>query len=371
MTMSLQHTPLEPSQLSPEVQRALGAGPARMMAARGLAPISNPADLITLFYQLVIDPDANIRAAANKSASELPENIVAAALANSGLDPRVLDLFAQKVIGKPELIQLVILNQIAADETIEAIARRGGTREVELVATNQLRLLRSPDIITAMWSNQEALQSTVDKAIELAIHNSVRVPGIPDWDAYCEHILETGKGQPAPPPAPPDDGTAVAAAIAAAGALRELSDIERRKQEEKNKQWSDLNFREKIRRAMNGAGRYREEAIRDNNKVVALAAVKSPLTKDSDAQRWATNSALPQEVISVIADRKEWTKLYSVKLALCMNPKTPIRATARLVAHLRERDLKNLARSKGVPSAVTAQAKKLLAQRATGGKSRR
>ena len=42
--MALQHTLLDAATLSAEAQRALGPGPARMMAARGLAPLANPAD---------------------------------------------------------------------------------------------------------------------------------------------------------------------------------------------------------------------------------------------------------------------------------------------------------------------------------------
>ena len=51
-----------------------------------------------------------------------------------------------------------------------------------------------------------------------------------------------------------------------------------------------------------------------------------------------------------------------------MNPKNSIPDSARLLPFLRERDLKSVARSKGVPSAVVAQARKLMSQRASPGK---
>lgn len=367
--MMLQHTPLDAGALSGEVQRALSSPATKMMAARGLAPIANPGDLITLFYQLVCDQDQNIKTTAHKAAGELPDHILAAALADYRLDPRVLDYYTTAVLRRQDLIQAVILNPAVADETIETIAKRGGTREIELVATNQQRLLRRPEIICAMWMNDAALQATVDKSIELAIHNNVEIPGFPQWEEYKRQILESGKRQEAAP----DDGTAVAAAISRGeeGALRELSEAEVRKQSEKAKRWTELDFKTKMRRAFNGSGGDREEAIRDGNKVVALMAIRSPMVKEADAARWATNSSLPLEVISYIAGKREWTKMYSVKLALCQNPKTPIKETARLVSHLREKDLKNLSRSKGIPSAVAAQAKKLLMQRASGRSGRR
>jgi hypothetical protein len=194
------------------------------------------------------------------------------------------------------------------------------------------------------------------------------VPGIPAWDEICKTILTSGKG----PEASYESDAAFAEMLAAGdGMLRELTDREERADDEKNKRWSERSVVERIRLAMIGTAFHRSFAIRDANKLIAVAAIKAPGVKDSEAQKFATNTSLAQDVIAYIADKKEWTKLYSVKLALCQNPKTPIGSTARLVPHLREKDLRNLARSKGVPSAVNSQAKKLLIQRSSGGRSRR
>jgi hypothetical protein len=53
---------------------------------------------------------------------------------------------------------------------------------------------------------------------------------------------------------------------------------------------------------------------------------------------------------------------------LVLNPKTPLPEATRFLPHLRDKDLKSVAKSKGVPSAVAAQARKLMSQRTTGGK---
>lgn len=69
-----------------------------------------------------------------------------------------------------------------------------------------------------------------------------------------------------------------------------------------------------------------------------------------------------------IAGKREWTKLYGTKYALCRNPKTPITEAMRLLPFLREKDLITLTKSKGVASAVVAQARKLMMQRRGGEK---
>ncbi len=359
--MSLEHTPIEVSSLSAELQKALGSGPAKMMASRGMAPISNPGDLITLSYQLSLDPDAAIRTAATKTAGELPPNILRAGLA-AAVDRRVLDFFAQRVHQVQDLVEIVILNQVTADETIAWLAGRGGAREVDLIATNQQRLLRHPEIIGAMYMNKLAPMSTVDKAVELAVHNRVRVPGVAAWEEICSAILTSGKREAS---SAGDDAEFAAAALRGEGELREVSDEELLEQGRKKdtKRWSERTIPQKIRLVTLGNQFHRAEGIRDSNKMVAMATVKAPGVRESEAAKWAGNTALYTEVISHIADRRDWTKQYSVKVALVSNPKCPLPVAAKLVPHLREKELKSLARSKGVPSAIAALARKLMMQR--------
>ncbi len=74
-------------------------------------------------------------------------------------------------------------------------------------------------------------------------------------------------------------------------------------------------------------------------------------------------------MIRYIASKREWTKMYGIKVSLCRNPKTPVAETARLLPFLRDKDLQNLGKSKGIPSAVVQQARKLMMTR-RGGKDK-
>jgi hypothetical protein len=128
----------------------------------------------------------------------------------------------------------------------------------------------------------------------------------------------------------------------------------------------DLPIPAKIRAATLGDAFIRNEAIRDPMKIVAMAAIKSPGVTDIEAARYARNQALAEDVVRYISGNRNWTKRYGVKVSLCRNPKAPIAETARFLPFLRQKDLQNLSRSKGIPSAVAAQARKMLNQR--GGK---
>src|SRR5688572_31415483 len=108
--MSVDHTALDVAKLSPAVQKALAPGPARLMAARGMAPLPRPGDLLTVLYQLGIDTDTSIATAARGTADGLPEKVLAGGLADTTLDPRVLDWIAPKVAARPALHDVLVGN---------------------------------------------------------------------------------------------------------------------------------------------------------------------------------------------------------------------------------------------------------------------
>jgi hypothetical protein len=155
-----------------------------------------------------------------------------------------------------------------------------------------------------------------------------------------------------------DEVGELAAEIAAAeGAPPEGADEEARS-------ISQMSPMEKIRLALIGTAFDRSLLVRDSNKVVALAAIKSPKVQESEAVAYAGSRAISPDVIRYISQRREWIKLYSVKLALVMNPKCPMSTAMTFLGHLHKNDLKKVARSKGIPSALaTAAKRKLNAQR--------
>jgi hypothetical protein len=445
-----EHTPLDPKQLSPAAQRALGPGPGKTMAARGMLPLP-PLDQLAVLYQLSLDGDATIAQAARETAAKLPDKLLQGTLADPSNDPRVLDYFGLLTVDKPAVFDAIVLNPATADQTIAALAGKCGAREVDLISQNEQRILRTPEIIAAMYMNRKARMSTIDRVVELAVRNQVRVPGLAAWDEVARAIsgsmdkgggaetdelfdavvadrddseLTTGDADQAPVErgetvdkylelnvtfpgynaqryriknqrssvgsAPsshirienaPAQWMMVEIDEGERGAVLNLPGFEPIHLHAKQSVmlgdikvgFAEMPFRDlpmpaKIRAATLGDAFVRNEAIRDANRMVAMSAIKSPGVTDAEAANYAGNQLLSEDVIRYIAARREWTKLYGVKISLCRNPKAPIAETARLMPFLRERDLDGLIKSKGIPSAVVAQARKLQMQRRGGAK---
>jgi hypothetical protein len=127
-----------------------------------------------------------------------------------------------------------------------------------------------------------------------------------------------------------------------------------------NYQVSTLSVPQKIRLALLGNAAHRALLVTDSNKLVAMAAIKSPTCTDQEVMRFATNRSVPEDVIRYIASKREWLRNYIVKVSLVNNPKTPLPTAMSLLTHLRKHDLRSLVRNKNVPAGLTAAARNII-----------
>ena len=121
----------------------------------------------------------------------------------------------------------------------------------------------------------------------------------------------------------------------------------------------DLSVGHKIKLAYRGNKECRALLIRDTNKVVAAAVVRSGRLTDQEVAAFAGNKNLDNEVLREIANNKEFTRKYPVKVALVNNPKTPVSTAVGLVKAMQKKDLMSLSRNRNVPSVVTEAANRL------------
>ena len=125
----------------------------------------------------------------------------------------------------------------------------------------------------------------------------------------------------------------------------------------------DMSVGKKIKLAYMGNAEARKLLLRDRNKTVAVAVVKSGRMTDSEAASAAGNKNLHMDVLREISSNKEFLRKYNVKVALCNNPKTPVSVAVGLVSGLSRSDLAALARNKNVPGVVQKMAFRIQKQR--------
>jgi hypothetical protein len=120
---------------------------------------------------------------------------------------------------------------------------------------------------------------------------------------------------------------------------------------------------QRLKLALKGNRDARTILMRDTSRMVQRFVLMNPRISEDEIVMLAKNRSIDRELLDQICRRKEWLANYQVKLALTTNPKTPMAIAVRLVPTLLPRDLRALAKSKNVPSAVNGVAKRLVIER--------
>jgi hypothetical protein len=334
---------------------------ARMLAARGALPLP-PDKIASVLFALSFDPDPEVKERALQSLEELPDRVVLPTL-SADVHPGLLAWLAGRNRSDGARIERLALNSATSDETICELAALPFPRVVEIIAHNQTRLLRCPEILDALGDNPLTSASTIDRILEfLGLHR-------------------TEGEEPSPPPVSDipleeaDEATLAAANLDDPSGLppelleeRELPvDIDAEPEDDRGKSIYTLvqNMRiiDKVKLARFGNGEARAILVRDRNRIVASAAVRSPKITENEIVSIAKSRNVCDEVLRIVAGSRTWTGSYRVQLGLVTNPKTPIGSAIKFLNYLTDRDLKAIMRSRDVSAPISTQARRILAKK--------
>ena len=353
--------PVTADRLAPKDKRYVDFnGPAggRMMAAKALVPMQ-PADQAHVLFMLTFDPDEKVRAQARATAADAKtKKVLQLALKEEDLDPHVLDFYGRILEGQDELLQLIVLNNTTADATISEIAYSCSAALAETISQNQLRYLRTQEILRNLCANTNPSKATIDLACDFAIRSGVVMDDVP---AMFEARIRI-HGADAPPP-PPEELVTAEEVLAEQGDALVHDDappIEEGKRKTLTQRIMKMNVAEKIKLATLGNKEARGLLLRESNKLVSMAAIRSPRITDGEVLLMAGNKTCGEEILRYIYGSREWTKNYKIKLALVKNPKVPPGVGLKFLSTLRDSEVKSLATARDVPNAIQVAAKRII-----------
>jgi hypothetical protein len=331
------------------------------MAAKGLVQLS-PSDMITVLFMLMYDPEASVRDSAGKTASTLPDRIAASAFRDEQVPAPVLGWYLTLYATNEAYAEMLILNGNTPDDAVAAIAASCSQRTAEIVAQNQLRLLRHENILRELAKNPVAQGALIDGVCDFAVRNGLVLADVPQMQEarirlYGPEVI----AKPPPPEGPSADDVMEEFGMAAdAEAEAAAAPMEEGKKLTLSQRIMKMNVAEKIKLATKGNKEARGILIRDSNKLVAVAVIRSPRITDGEVLAQAQNKVAHDDVLRVIYSNREWLRKYAIKLALVKNPKVPQGVAMRLLNQLHEADVKGLAKDKNVSSNIQMLAKKQL-----------
>jgi hypothetical protein len=346
--------------------------PARMMAAKGLAPLI-PADLIAVQIVLTADEDANVANAAKATLTANPEGILKSA-AQAFTDAALLDYLSYCGV-TASVKEAILLNKNIANETLVHLAKNETDPTVlDILAGNQARMLAHPDIAEFLIDNPKLNFATKKRLEEFFINDfAAKVLAEP------EPVASTG----APVDTTLTDDFVAALANLPAGEAAPLSAEEFAKEFlEENPEESDsaeaaepekklsqytqilsMKVSGKIKLALKGNKEARGILVKDSNKLVCGAVLKNPRITEGEVQTIANSKSAIEDLLRGIAGNGQWMRNYQIKLALIQNPKTPFPISQKILPTLFDKDVQSLTKSRGIPGALKQAAERLVRAR--------
>jgi hypothetical protein len=348
----------------------------RLGAAKGMLPGLKPGDIVTVVAALAIASDPEIASIASDSLAKLPKPVLDGAL-SSHLQPGVLDALARHNRGNDDLLGKLLDHAGVDPDTVAWLAETGSEALCERIATNEQRLLANPIIVERLYMNRSTRMSTADRVLELAVRNGIEL-NIPAFREAATAIVDELIAQPCEEPSPDDllfqQVDELARTVAVNTEVEDTHELDDEGKEQVKKecrplwvQLGSMTISQKIRRAMLGTSAERLMLVRDTNRLVASAAIRSPMMKDNEVVQVSASRSVSEDVLRVIAQSKEWTRNHQIKFNLVTNPRTPLTFAAQLLLHLRDHELRAIARSKNVTGAISAAARQHLARKTKKG----
>jgi len=362
-------------------------------------------ELLEILVAFAESNDGELSAAAKETLkSENDEDLIIAASADD-TPSSVLAYFASQPNATLKLYEAAVLNPRTPDDALTKLAASTSHGSLlELIAVNQQRLVRAPQLIEAILANPARTGEADRRARETRkeffekergarqIADELRARGQSAAAEFFEtaELMTTGGELTAEDAwliaqhievsdADIDDTWLPAeryaelvpeTATESAANVQRVLENERLEAGEVTAERISLirkimfmNTKDRMKLAMKGDREARSILVRDSNKVVCSAVVNNPRITEQEIENIAAMRTVSDEVLRLIAMNRAWARSYPIIHNLAKNPRTPIPTVMNILNRIRTKDLHGLSQNRNVSEAVRRQAYRLVGTR--------
>ena len=358
-------------------------------------------ELLEILVALADSKDVEIASAAKETLkSETQEDLLIAASAEDTA-PAVLAYLATQPDATLQLYEATILNSSTPDTALANLAAATAHGPLlELIAINQQRLVRAPEIIDAILANPACTGEAERRARETRkeffekergarqIADELRARGQTAAAEFFEAAeLTTPAGE-----LTLDDAWLIAqhievldddiddswlpaeryADLVSETAEQSAANVQRVLEQERLESGEVtpervslirrimfMNTKDRMKLAMKGDREARSILVRDSNKVVCSAVVNNPRITEQEVENIAAMRTVSDEVLRLISMNRSWARNYPIIHNLARNPRTPVPTVMNLLLRIRTKDLNGIAQNRNVSETVRRQATRL------------
>lgn len=358
------------SLLVEQIRSGTAARNLKEFAAQGMLPLP-PEELIPVQVLLSRDEDEQIAGAALQSLGGVSDDIWIKLVEKKDPDPQIVSFCLEHKSSNSALKEKIVLNQSVSDDVVTHLAGMESGRILDIIVNNQVRLLRSPSILTALEKNPNL---TLDQSrrieefkTEFIFKKQQQAPPdisqityddilaqIPQLDMEARKIIQEIERTPQKEPSEEE----VQQALKDFFSTDELSTLPEDIISTYQKILK-MPHTEKVRVALLGTREERALLIRDPSRQIASLVLRSPKLTESEIDGFVQMRNLDSDILRQLGQNRAFIKRYTVALSLVRNPKTPSPIALNLLRLLRDTDLRNLERDRNIPEIIRRQSKKI------------
>jgi len=333
----------------------------RRFAARRLLPLDEEGQTQALLAVLD-DADSEISASAKESFAAIAPDDLCRFL--DGSDPTGVEIDTLTRYSEDgQVLERAIRNRNVDDHTLLRLARTVGGTPQDALVVNQVRLLRLPALIDALFENpaltaesrrrlneireeffdKQERRRRAEEERRLEEVAQAQLAALAD-EGKTDETDEAAEGEE-----PPGEATLSEEDQLTTGALYRRIGV--------------MTVQEKINLAYSGGKEERRILIGDANNLVGQAVLKSRGLTIAEIEAFCMMRHLDTEIYRKISQNREWMRKQPIIQAMVRNPAVPIAITLPLVKHLKIRELKAVVRDPNLPEGVRLTAKKFLVEK--------
>lgn len=334
------------SDLLGQIERGEAGAQILDFAARGMVPLP-PEELVRAIASIMASGDVGLAAIAAESFKQFDTGSLKSAVLSPGVRTEQLAAVARHT-EDASVLEPLIRHKAVSNETLAWLAERVDAPLQDIIVTNQTRLLAAPVIVERLFENPKLSPEIRRRADEFLEEFFLKQERERDAAGETEEVVEAEVPAALAVPLEVDEaGLTEAAKRSLFARVATMAVVQR------------------IRLAYRGNKEERMFLVQDRNRLVSAAVLKSPKTRDGDAETIANMKSVSEDVLRGITFRRDWMRHYGIMRNIVKNPRSPIDVTLALVVRLNAKDQKVLAGDRNVPEAVRAFARREVSRRET------
>lgn len=321
--------PAQRLQVSPEVAAlfAKDADPSEQMKiARGHGTL-NSVDQVHALFLFSLHGSDELKEVAQQTMLQSSNNALRPVLESPAQHPRVLDYIARIRIEDLGTLVLLRRNPVVLDETWVHIFSRCSYEVLSHFCDDSFVQGFPPAVRVAVLENKQApedMKRHIEETRSIGVSSNLDADVVEGDDEFLDEYEETQTIN-------------------------------------KQKMVLELGMSEKVKMAMTGDKEWRSILVKDSNKTISSAVLRNPRITDGEILFLSQNRSSSEDVIREILRNREWLKNYAVRHALILHPRTPLPQAIRFLSTMNDKDVRMLAKSRNVSSAIVNNCRRMIA----------